>query len=252
MPRINFETTYSVNQSSLKQVQDSLKSLQKLTTIDIGKSSSGGGLNKTKEDLKEIKNTAKQVETALEKAFNKKLSSFNTDTFNKSLKEAGLTIDDVYSTFNKAGGQGQAAFAQLGNSVLKTNIQLKQSHKILDDIAQTLTNSVKWNLAASVVDRVSNSIKQAVGYTKALDTSLKDIRIVTNQSVEEMDAFAKSANDAAINLGRSTTDYTEAALIYYQQGLNAEETAARAEVTLKAANVTGQTGEQVSEQLTAV
>ena len=76
--------------------------------------------------------------------------------------------------------------------------------------------------------------------------------IVTTKSADEMDRFAIQANRAAQKLGASTRDYTDAALIYYQQGLNDTETAARAEVTVKAANVTGQSGDAVSEQLTAI
>ena len=67
-----------------------------------------------------------------------------------------------------------------------------------------------------------------------------------------MDKFAETANRAAKNLGASTRDYTEAALIYYQQGLSDQEAQARADVTIKAANVTGQSAKEVSEQLTAV
>ena len=64
--------------------------------------------------------------------------------------------------------------------------------------------------------------------------------------------FAVQANEAAKSLGRTTTDYTKAALIYAQQGLDDEEIAARTAVTLKTANVTGQSTSEVSEQLTAV
>ena len=67
-----------------------------------------------------------------------------------------------------------------------------------------------------------------------------------------MERFAESANKAAKELGASTIDYTKASLIYYQQGLADEDVAARTDVTLKAANVTGQTTQEVSEQLTAV
>ena len=67
-----------------------------------------------------------------------------------------------------------------------------------------------------------------------------------------MDRFAKSANKAAQSLGASTRDYTEASLIYFQQGLADEDVLARTDVTLKAANVTGQSTSEVSEQLTAV
>ena len=67
-----------------------------------------------------------------------------------------------------------------------------------------------------------------------------------------MERFAKTANTAAKNLGASTKDYTQAALIYYQQGDKDAEAQAKADVTLKTANVTGQSGQAVSEQLTAV
>lgn len=102
------------------------------------------------------------------------------------------------------------------------------------------------------MNNFTNSVSKAYNYIVKLDTSLNDIRIVTNKSAEEMETFAEQANKVAQGLGASTRDYTEASLIYYQQGLSDEETAARAEVTLKAANVTGQTGQEVSEQLTAV
>ena len=67
-----------------------------------------------------------------------------------------------------------------------------------------------------------------------------------------MERFAETANRAAKGLGASTRDYTEAALIFYQQGLNDSQAQKRAEVTLKAANVTGQSTQDVSEQLTAI
>jgi hypothetical protein len=64
--------------------------------------------------------------------------------------------------------------------------------------------------------------------------------------------FAVQANDAAKSLGKTTVDYTKAALIYAQQGLSDDEVAARAAITLKTANVTGQSADAVSEQLTSV
>ena len=67
-----------------------------------------------------------------------------------------------------------------------------------------------------------------------------------------MERFARQATNAAQALGKTTTDYTKASLLFYQQGLSDKEVAARTETTLKASNVTGQSTSQVSEQLTAV
>ena len=96
------------------------------------------------------------------------------------------------------------------------------------------------------------AIQTAYHYAEDLNSSLNDIRIVTGKSADEMERFGRQANEAAKALGKATTDYTEASLIFYQQGLSDKEVQARAETTLKAANVTGQSASEVSEQLTAV
>ena len=67
-----------------------------------------------------------------------------------------------------------------------------------------------------------------------------------------MAKFAESANKAAQALSTTTNRYAEASLIYFQQGLDAEEVEKRAAITIKMANVTGDTAETVSQQLTAV
>ena len=76
--------------------------------------------------------------------------------------------------------------------------------------------------------------------------------MVTGKNADEMKRFAQEANKAAFQLGRTTTDYTKASLIYAQQGLNDAEIKKRSEITLKTANVTGQSTEAVSKELTAV
>ena len=125
----------------------------------------------------------------------------------------------MYKAFSAAGNAGEAAFRNLSSSVLSTTIQLKESHKILDKMATTLANTVKWNASSAAVNALTRSIEQAWGYVKSLDTSLNDIRIVTGKSADEMANFAVQANNAAKELGKTTTDYTNAALIYAQQGI---------------------------------
>jgi hypothetical protein len=79
-----------------------------------------------------------------------------------------------------------------------------------------------------------------------LNESLNNIRIVTEESADAMDKFAARANKAAKALGASTLEYTDAALIFYQQGLQGKEVEERAEVALKMANVSKQSAEAVS------
>jgi TP901 family phage tail tape measure protein len=67
-----------------------------------------------------------------------------------------------------------------------------------------------------------------------------------------MDKFAKSANKAAKELSTTTTKYTDASLIFFQQGLTDAEVEERTRATIKLANVTGESVESISNQLTAV
>ena len=96
------------------------------------------------------------------------------------------------------------------------------------------------------------TIQSAYGYAKDLNESLNDIRIVTGHNIEYMDKFAERANKAAKALNATTLDYTNASLIYYQQGLSDEEVEKRTDITVKMANVIKQNADIVSDQLTAI
>ena len=250
--QIRYQVGFDIQKQGLNELKASLQQISKMKLSDLMKINNSNA-TEAAAALGKIKEQAAKVEIALQKAFNTKLGTTNIETFNKVLKQdLGSSIEQVHATFSKAGTAGENAFRSLSNQVLTTNTQLKQSHTLLDNMATTLGNTIKWNIASSAINSLSGSIQQAFGYVKSLDTSLNNIRIVTNKSAEQMDLFAEKANEAAQSLGKSTTDYTDAALIFYQQGLDDKEAQKRAEITLKAANVTGQSTDEVSEQLTSV
>ena len=250
--QINYDVRFNVDSTNLKAIKAELSDIQKMTVQDFSKQNIGMNFHEAQSQLINIKRDAADIQLALDKAFNTSLGSLNIEKFEAELKKANIDLAQVYTNFRSMGSVGIQAFQQLSASVLTSNLRLRETHKILDNISQTMFNTAKWGLASSVFNNMTSSIQQAWNYTKGLDTSLNDIMIVTTKSADEMDRFAKQANSAAQRLGASTRDYTDAALIYYQQGLDDVETAARAEVTVKAANVTGQSGDAVSEQLTAI
>lgn len=216
--QIRYQVGFDVQQNNLNQLKASLQDLQKLKIGDIMKINNTDAASATSA-LNKIKVEAGKVEDALRLAFNTKLNTVNIETFNQSLKQSRTSIEQVYQAFRAGGSAGEAAFRSLSSSVLSTNIQLKETHNILDKMATTLANTVKWNAASAVVNGLTRSVEQAWGYVKSLDTSLNDIRIVTGKSADEMANFAGQANNAAKELGKTTTDYTNAALIYAQQGI---------------------------------
>ena len=56
----------------------------------------------------------------------------------------------------------------------------------------------------------------------------------------------------AKDLSASTNDVVSGALIYYQAGLNDEEVLKRTETTIKLAQTSGESAEQISSYMTAI
>jgi hypothetical protein len=111
----------------------------------------------------------------------------------------------------------------------------------------TLKNTARWQLSSSLLHGFIGGLQSAWGYAKNLDESLNNIRIVTGYSADKMSDFAEQANKAAKALSTTTAAYTDAALIYYQQGLSDDEVLKRTNITVKMANVSRQSAEVVSD-----
>ena len=248
--KIQYTIGFNVDKGGLKELENTLKSLNNMSATDIMKNNPALSMNEARSAMMKLRQSISEVQTAFGKAFDSKVGVLNIEKMQSSLKK--LDLSTIQKNFAAIGPKGSQAFLQISQAALTTNIKLKETNSLMNKVGTTLINTLKWTFSSSLINRFTGAIQQAVGYVEHLDSSLNDIRIVTKKSADEMQIFGERANDAAKALGKATTDYTEAALIYYQQGLSDEEVAARAETTLKAANVTGQATKTVSEQLTAV
>ncbi len=244
--RVKFGVDFDVNQSGLEKIKSSLQSIQNLKVKDLVDT------KKSVDNLKQLKDAARSVQTALESAYNPKLDSINIEKFNSSIKASGQSIASIKSNFDMAGEAGKKAFRDVTGELFTTNQEIKETHHLLDSIAKTFGNTIKWQIASTAINKFTNSIQRAYSFAKKLDESLNNIQIVTNKSSDSMADFARQANRAAKSLGSATTEYTNASLIYYQQGLADEDVRVRTDVTTKVANVTKQSAQEVSEQLTSV
>ena len=247
--KVNYDINFNVDMSSLELLKEALNNIQTMSSQYYIKINGG---KVAENQLKELKQTASQVEIAMDAAFNPKLNTMNFTQFNSVLKASGLNIQKIEEQFNTAGDSGKRAFRNLTEQIFTANTELKKTKGFIQNIGETLFNAAKWSVAYGAINNITNGIKSAWTYAISLDSALNDIRIVTGKSYEEMEKFARSANKAAKALGTSTMDYTKGSLIYYQQGLGQRDVEARTAVSAKTANVTGQSMQEVSEELTAV
>lgn len=243
---------FNVDSSELKNIKTELATL-KANLQEIQKTSAAVMPGSTlAQDFKEASDAAKQLEQILNSSWNSKLNQLDLSKFNTNLTKSFGSMQNLQKSLVKAGDVGTSSFNQLSRSILHTNLELKESSETLSKMAVTMANTVRFGISSSVFNTLTNSLQASYEYVKKLDKSLNDIRIVSGQNADQMERFAKQANAAAQSLGATTLDYTNASLIYYQQGLSDEDVAQRASTTVKMANVLGSSASEVSDYMTAI
>lgn len=190
-----------------------------------------------------------KIQTALSSSFNSTLGVFDLSRFQKSLD--GLSLGNLQQTLSSI-PNGTKAFNNMLGTIGQIDTQFKSISSTTDKIFNTFGNTVRWGITASIFQSMQNDLYRAVEYVQELDTSLNNIRIVSGQSAQQMRDFSLYANQAAQNLGQTTTAFTDAALIFIQQGLDTETSNYLADLTLRMANVTQQDTATASEQITSI
>lgn len=195
---------------------------------------------------------ARELAYHLNNAYNTKTGNLDLSKLNASLKQAGTSLPQLTAGFKNAGQVGQQAFVSLAKAIASADQPSITLNTHLSTMFTTLKNVARFQISSSIMHGLIGGVQQAYGYAQNLNQSLNNIRIVTGQSTDQMARFAEQANKTARSLSASTLDYTDAALIYYQQGLSDEDVKARTDVTVKLANISHQTAEEVSSQMTAI
>lgn len=251
---VTIGTKFTSDISGLQQAKSALEDIQKKSFLElkIVDYSSAKGVEEATRKLDIAKESASQLSSMLDAAFNKDLGKLNISAFEQQLKQSNTSLQQIYANLSALGPIGQDAFHKVATEVLTTSTQLQKSKTFLDEMAETMSNTIKWGIASSTMKNFTTSVQHAYNYVKDLDHSLNEIRIVSGLSADQMDRFAIKANASAKALGAATKQYTDASLIYFQQGLGMEEATQRTDVTIKMSNVLGESASKVSDYMTAI
>lgn len=231
-----------------KQIDELANSINKV--MNIGTRSFGmGSIDK---ELRNAAQSAAILQNQLKEAVNVKTGKLDLTKFNEAIKRGGIGLDEYQKTLSSMGSVGEQAFTNLARSIATAEIPLRRTNTLLNDFAVTMKNTVKWQLSSSLMHGFLSSMQSAMSYAQHLNQNLTDIRIVTGQSADEMARFAEVANKSAKELSTTTNQYAQAALIFYQQGLNDKAVKERTDAVIKMANVTGEAAKDVSSYMTAI
>ena len=239
---IGFNADTSKLSSALKQLE------VQLNKIATGKISGNFGI----EQIREASSAATQLGAHLKAAINIDTGKLDISKFARSLHSSNTTLSSLSASLTKVGPAGQVAFMNIARAITEAEMPLKRSSELMDKLWISMKNTVRWQVTSGLLTGFTSGISDAYRYAQDLNESLNNIRIVTGKSAAEMAQFAKQANRAAKELNTTTTKYTDASLIYYQQGLDDKQVKARTDVTAKFANVSRENLTTSSEYLTAI
>ena len=240
---VEYNLRTKVDTSGIIQLQKQISALN----TEIAKMASKNLIDESQ--ISRARASIEKLQTALTSSFNSTLGIFDFSQFQKSLK--GLSLGEIQKTFSMI-PNGQRAFNNMLGTIGQMDTSFKSISSTTDKIFNTFGNTVRWGITASIFQRMQNDLYRAVEYVQELDSSLNNIRIVSGQSAEQMREFSLYANQAAQNLGQTTTAFTDAALIFIQQGLDQDTSNYLADLTLRMANVTQQDTAAASEQITSI
>ena len=246
--QLNVSMNFMANTSQAKkQLQDLQNQL-----LNIGRATSFEGFDKLNKDIIEGQQNALKLSAALATATNPKTGRLDLTRFNDSLKQSGTSLKDYATSLQKLGPVGQQSFEAVAQAITNAEVPAFRLNNLFSELWTTMKNTARWQFTSGALHKFVGQVETAYHYAQDLDRSLNNIRIVTEYNTDQMAKFAEQANKAAKALSTTTVDYTDASLIYYQQGLTDAEVQQRTNVTIKMANVTRQSVEEVSNQLTAI
>lgn len=202
-------------------------------------------------DIQKSINTIRQFDKVISSSMNTR-GEVNFKKFNESLKATGKTYKDFQQQIYKTGPEASAAFDKITSSLMSQGNVVKKQNKVFQKLGRTFRNAVSWNVATLGINSFTGAMQTAVNYVKQLDESLNKIAIVTNKSSEYMRDFGYEATITAKELGKTTKEYTDASLIFFQQGLSEKDVKNLTETTLKLANVSGDSVQDAADKFTAL
>ena len=186
-------------------------------------------------DIDKIPKDVKELDKYIEGLSTNEINQVTTamDKLKSSTKEMTNSVNQGAQALDNLGAQGD-----------KLNNIHQEIEAINSDIAQFFSLSNGIEIFKDVVRDSFNTVKE-------LDAVMTEMAVVTDYSVEDMWDRLPEYSKKASELGVATKEFYEAITLYFQQGLNEEQSIALAIETLKMGRIAGMEGAEATEAMTA-
>ena len=266
-----FAKVVTEEKTAEKALQSFNKQLQEMGVKATNQNTVAKYISQAKEALKIAEAEFQKIQKNLEKTKSQK-SSFGVAINSEEIKasyqkivqaaqQAAQAENNVNIAKDKIGGYSpelQKLISQIlemrdgfNNASISANEAAEQQKKfdnsfnnLKNVVAQVLSLTNAWYSFRRVIQKTYDDVKN-------LDKAFASIAMVTEYSVDEMwDSYDQYA-DMAQKLGQSTQSVIEASALYYQQGLDTNDSLALTEETMKLATLAGLDFAEATSEMTA-
>lgn len=126
-------------QQARKEINDLRKELDNLTT-NTTKGMMTKGFDK---ELNQSLVTVQKVKAALEDSFDPKTGTTNITKFRTTLQEAGVSINDMQTSFKNLGDAGVQAYTNIGKALTSAQKPIQNTQTLLQKTWETLVRTAK-------------------------------------------------------------------------------------------------------------
>ena len=203
-----------------KQIQEAQTKLEQMKTTFGGKLPSGF-IQSTETELNKLLADLKQVDGTNFTGIKNSLNSVNS-----SMKQTTSETQQLVSSLNQA--SGSSFFSNMSNFLGKIGV---------------------FYGVQQVVQEISKQFKDASDYTLTLDKNLSNIQMITGQTKEQVIAITNSFKELGAQLHTTNVEIMSGAEEMMRAGYSDEDSKKMLEQATIGSKISGQTTQQVSEQL---
>lgn len=173
---------------------------------------------------------------------------------NDKAAQSANILAQAYGQVTNSVNQGTNDIHQLGNSARSasndvSNLATNQAH--LNTELDQVKSRIQYFLGLSnAVNLFRRAVRSAFDTVKELDAAMTETAVVTNMTVSDMWNKLPEYTTRANQLGISTLEAYQAATLYYQQGLNDQQTAELSAETLRMARIAGLDAAEATDRMT--
>jgi len=204
-----------------------------------------------------IKYNFKIAETEL-RNWIRKMQGVSNINLNLNMAKVAKSINNVNNSVNSSAviyDKYGNVLSDVSKKVQKTNTQTQKTVKPIKDVDNAIKDTTKsvdifgqsllssaskftqWYLLGGAIVGVINSIKTGVDSIIQLDSSLTELRKVSDLTSKELDDFTDSAYNAGKQIGRTGKDVIDASAEFLRAGWNIADSAKLSEQALLLTNV---------------